>query len=115
MTQGKIELSTIGRNKFHGKITCKNRAGGFSKLLEAIARRGLEIVEISSFVISGFSQIVFCIEVKLKFIALFVCDEIGVFGLMNFFCVFQAKSEEEIGIAELRKVLSVIVGVSEEK
>lgn len=62
--QGKVELSAMGRNKFHVKIACKNRPGGFARLVEAIARNGLEITEISSFVFAGFVQIVFSVEVN---------------------------------------------------
>ncbi|XP_020276058.1 transcription factor ABORTED MICROSPORES-like [Asparagus officinalis] len=77
----------MGRNKFHVTVKCKNKPGGFVELLETIARNGLEITEISSFAFSGFSLIVFGVE---------------------------AKGEKEITIAELRKLLLMIIGVPEE-
>ncbi|ONK74684.1 uncharacterized protein A4U43_C03F9080 [Asparagus officinalis] len=85
--QGRVELNPMGQNKFHVKIMCNKRPGGFIKLLDALSRNGLEITEISSFAFSGFDQIVFCIE---------------------------ARGDKEIPISELRKLLMAIVEVSEE-
>ncbi|XP_020581798.1 transcription factor UDT1-like isoform X2 [Phalaenopsis equestris] len=40
--QGMLELSPMGQNKFHLKVTSEKRINGFTKLLEAISQLGLE-------------------------------------------------------------------------
>nr|ATQ37970.1 aborted microspores [Allium cepa] len=84
---GNIDLYPMGRNKFQVNMTCKKIAGNFAKLLEALARYELAITDISFFSFSGFDHIVFSVE---------------------------AKERKEVSAAELRKMLLVIVGGSEE-
>ncbi|KAG0496162.1 hypothetical protein HPP92_000853 [Vanilla planifolia] len=62
--QGMVELRSMGKNKFHLKVTSEMKIGGFTKLLEAIAHLGLEIIEVSSVAFSGISLAVFCLESK---------------------------------------------------
>ncbi|KAJ0983460.1 hypothetical protein J5N97_011715 [Dioscorea zingiberensis] len=83
----KVELSPMGHNKFLLKITCENRRGGFTKLVEVINSLGFEVTNVSSVAFSYVSQSVFFIEPK---------D--GVTASMN----------------ELKEFVSAFVGASEE-
>ncbi|KAJ0983377.1 hypothetical protein J5N97_011632 [Dioscorea zingiberensis] len=62
--QRKVELSPMGHNKFLLKITCENRRGGFTKLVEVINSLGFEVTNVSSVAFSYVSQSVFFIEPK---------------------------------------------------
>ncbi|KAM0952347.1 putative transcription factor bHLH family [Dioscorea sansibarensis] len=62
--QGKVELSSMGHNKFLLKITCENKRGGFGKLVEVINTMGFEVTNVSSVAFSYVSQSVFFIEAK---------------------------------------------------
>ncbi|XP_020581797.1 transcription factor UDT1-like isoform X1 [Phalaenopsis equestris] len=62
--QGMLELSPMGQNKFHLKVTSEKRINGFTKLLEAISQLGLEVSDVSSVAFSGISHGVLLLESK---------------------------------------------------
>ncbi|URE04410.1 Helix-loop-helix DNA-binding domain [Musa troglodytarum] len=62
--QGKVELNPIGKTKYHLEMIYKNITGAFTRLLEALHRMGAEVTTVSSVAFSGFSETVFCLEVK---------------------------------------------------
>ncbi|KAK8920988.1 Transcription factor MYC2 [Platanthera zijinensis] len=63
MFQGKVEMSPLGKDRLHLKVTSQKRINGFSKLLGAISQLGLEVKEVNSIAISDFSQEILCLEV----------------------------------------------------
>ncbi|KAK8971470.1 Transcription factor MYC2 [Platanthera guangdongensis] len=63
MFQGMVEMSPLGKDRFHLKVTSQKRINGFSKLLGAISQLGLEVKEVNSIAISDFSQEILCLEV----------------------------------------------------
>ncbi|KAH7662251.1 Myc-type basic helix-loop-helix (bHLH) domain-containing protein [Dioscorea alata] len=85
--EGKVEVSSIGHNKFLLKITCESKSGGFSKLVEVINTMGFEVTNVSSVAFSYVSQSVFFIE---------------------------AKDGVIVPMGELKEFLSAFVGVSED-
>lgn len=54
----------MDHNKFLLKITCENKRGVFSKLVEVINTMGFEVTNVSSVAFSYVSQSVFFIEVR---------------------------------------------------
>ncbi|XP_026655760.2 transcription factor UDT1 [Phoenix dactylifera] len=63
--QRKVELSPIGKNKYHVMIISENKHVGFAKLLEAISNFGVEVTNINSTTFSGFSRSVFSLDVRI--------------------------------------------------
>ncbi|PKA60216.1 Transcription factor ABORTED MICROSPORES [Apostasia shenzhenica] len=62
--KGMVQLCSLGKNKFHLKVTMEKRIGGFTKLLEAVSQLGLEVTEVTTVSFSDIYQGALCLEVR---------------------------------------------------